>query len=462
MTRLTLNDLSKIKNGELAEPEGVSEKTITGVSIDSRSIEPGNMFFAIKGEKFDGHAFLNEVRNKKASGIVVEYNRELPEGTGWDETVVLRVPDTTKALGELAGIHRKKFDIPLAAVTGTNGKTTTKEFIYSVLSKEYRTLKSEGNYNNLYGLPLTLFKLTSSTEAAVVELGASYPGEIAKLCDIALPTIGVITNIGKGHLEFFGSEDEVLRTKTALLDAVKDHGQGFVNGDDPRLLPLKKQYRNVQTFGLGENNDYRGADLKMQSNGSYDFTLDSLLKVRLQQPGKTTVYSALAAASVGLSIGMERENVLSGLESFSSAEGSLRMEVSEWNGVTIINDSYNANPDSMRTALEFLMEYSVKSSPGKRFAVLGDMLELGKISDNEHQKLGEYCASAGIDRLITVGNKASSIAQGAKTGGMQKADHFHNHQEAARSLASEIRPGDVVLIKGSRGSKMENVLQYLN
>ena len=461
MSRLTLQDLLQTEGGTLWQSAKTEGTSFTGVSIDSRTIKPGEVFFAINGERFDGHSFLEDVIHKGAAAVVVSHEWEPREDPEWDTISVVRVPDTTRALGEYAAIYRKKFDIPVIAVTGTNGKTTTKEMLYDLLLQRYRALKSQGNFNNRYGLPLTLFRLRQETEIAVVELGASYPGEIEELCSIALPTYGIITNIGKAHLEFFQSVDEVLRTKAALLNVLPDSGTGFVNGDDVRLRPYKTQFDNVQTFGMGAGVDIRATDLKMQQDGGFAFTLNARLKTRLYPPGRKNVYNALAAAALGLNLGMDEHSVLAGIESFTTPPGGKRMEISEWKGAVIINDSYNANPDSMKAALEFLMEYPLWESGGSRCAVLGDMLELGKISKNEHAAIGKAAASLGVDRLITVGSQARFISDSAQDAGVAAANHADDHGAAAELLRRELKPGDIVLVKGSRGSAMEKVLEHL-
>jgi len=468
MSLLTLHDILQIKGIMPGQPVPMlrNRVKITGVSIDSRTIKPGEMFFAIKGERFDGHVFLHDVINKGIKTVVVSLDWEPPFLSEWDEVIILHVPDTTRALGELAAIHRKKFDIPIVAVTGTNGKTTTKEMIFSVLSQQYGVVKSQGNYNNRFGVPLSLFQLTGETEIAVIELGASYPGDIAQLCGISLPTHGIITNIGKGHIEFLKTEDEIVRTKTALLHAIKDKGTGFVNGDDPRLKLLVDQFVNVLTFGFNAGVDFRGEKPVMQSDGGFTFTVnyggrrrnspDKRMKIRLSVPGRNNMYNALAAAAVGLNFGLDENAVRKGLESFTSF--SQRMEITEWNGVTIINDSYNANPDSMTAALEFLMDFAAS---GNRFAVLGDMLELGAISRKEHESLGKKAAELNVDRLITAGKDARYISESAGKAGLHACQHVKDHKEAAELLGEELQPGDVMLIKGSRGSAMEKVLEHL-
>ncbi|MCH7782750.1 UDP-N-acetylmuramoyl-tripeptide--D-alanyl-D-alanine ligase [candidate division KSB1 bacterium] len=468
MSLLTINDFETIKNSSIGKPENSENIRITGVSIDSRSIEPGNVFFAIRGERFDGHSFLPEVVQKGANAVVVSSGWIKPETPGWDDVIIVSVPDTGKALRELAGTYRRKFEIPIIGITGTNGKTTTKEMLFSVLSQSFKTYRSPGNFNNRYGLPLTLFGIDKGIEMAIVELGASYPGEIEMLCEIAAPTHGVITNIGRGHIEFFRSVEEVRQTKTALIRALHNKENGFINGDDERLLPYKEQYPELKTFGTEQGVDFRASGIKMQADGGFAFTIhapaflgNERLKVRMTWPGRINVYNALAAASVGFQLGMDKPSVLSGLESFSMPDGAMRMEITDWNGVIIINDCYNANPESMNTALDYLMEYPSTETGSRRFAVLGDMLELGETSKHEHTAVGKKAAEIGVDRLLSVGRDAQYMVEGAREAGLLESSYSGSHEEAAEILKNELNEGDVVLVKGSRGSTMEKVLNHL-
>lgn len=453
MSRLTIAYLKNYKNGAFISPADSKGSAFPGVSIDSRTVKPDEMFFAIKGDYHDGHKFLPEVIKKGVTAVIVSDDFDIPDEPEWKKAAVLKVPDTTAALGEIAADFRSDFSIPVVAITGTNGKTTTKEMIAAVLSKKFNLLKSPGNFNNQFGLPLTLFRLTEETEAAVVELGASYPGEIALLCSIADPTHGIVTNIGKGHLEFFKTVDEVANTKLALIKHTAKKDGGFINGDDPKLRPVLEEYKNVTSFGIRESNDLTGGNPTLTDTGCWSFNLGGRLDIQLSIPGKKNIYNALAAAAVGSAFGVEDDKIKSALESFKGF--SRRMEIIRWKGVTIINDSYNMNPDSLRTALDILAEYP---AAGKRYAVLGDMLEIGPASRSEHEKAGLETAKRGVNRLITVGVDSRYISETANISGLTKAIHATGHEQAARLLRRELKEGDLVLIKGSRGSKMEKTL----
>lgn len=429
---------------------------ITGVSIDSRTITSGELFFAIKGERFDGHSFLEDVVRNGVKVVVVSNQWTVPDSDVWKNVAVVSVPDTRAAIAKLAFVHRNKFAIPVVGITGTNGKTTTKEMTAAVLGKKYTVVKTQGNFNNQIGLPLTLFQLNGTAEAAVLELGASFPGEIEILCKISHPTYGIITNIGKGHLEFFKTQEEIYKTKIALLSAVEHRGAGFINGDDHLLITAKKSFKNLFTFGLGDGVDVRAEQLVMQPSGGYTFLLNGRKTITLKVPGVINVYNALAAASIGMRLRVDEDSIGDALSSYTSYKQ--RMEFFEWRGVFIVNDSYNANPDSMKAALEFLAAYSVQ---GRRFAVLGDMLEIGDSSRDEHSAVGEEAARLGMDVVITVGKDAEFIARSARNSGVPAVHHCKTHREAAKQLYTDMQPGDAMLLKGSRGTTMEKVLEYL-
>ncbi len=458
MGRLTLQDFLLLKDARYSRFEQGEKKELTGVSIDSRTILEGDVFFAIKGERFDGHNFLEDAVRKGAAVVVVENIRRTSEGPPWDAVATVRVEDTTKALGELAAVHRRKFKIPVVAVTGTNGKTTTKEMTAGILSRHKKTMKSQGNFNNRFGLPLSLFQISGDTETVVVELGASFPGEIKKLCGIAQPTLGVITNIGKGHMEFFKSIEEVAHTKIALIEALPAGGTGIVNGDDESLKPVREQFDNVITFGFNEGVDFRGESPEIKADGCFAFTVNGRYRISLNVPGRSNMYNALSAAAVGSLLNIDESGIIDGLQSYRGYPQ--RSEVTEWRGVTVINDSYNANPDSMKTALELLIEFPHK--PGcSRTAVLGDMLELGEMSRSEHEIIGQIAAGLGIETLITVGKDAHFISSAAQKAGHTNVDYCKNHKDAAQLVHNKLKQGDILLVKGSRGSRMELVLEKL-
>ncbi len=452
MKKINLDDLCKIPGAELVSERG-QKRSFTNVAIDSRIAGSNDIFFALKGDTHDAHDFIPQVLKNGVSTVVVssEYDH-----SGITEDVnIIKVPESVKSFGALALIHRKKFDIPLIGVTGTNGKTTTKEMTAALLSQKYKVLKSEGNFNNTFGLPLTLFQLDDTYQAIVVEMAASTPGEIGLLCDIGHPDYGIITNIGRGHLEFYKTIDEVVNTKSVLIKSVSK--KGFVNGDDPRLYPFSEELGNVFSFGFDSKYDVYTDNIKLESDGCYSFRLNGNVKIRPGVPGKVNVYNSLAACCIALELGVSEKLIKEALENFKAYDK--RMQVYSLGDISIINDCYNANPDSMRAATSILCEMTSK---GRRIAVLGDMLEIGDTSKDEHENLGKHIAEMKIDTLITVGTETQNTSETAVKSGLKSAFHFENHKDAAEMLKGYLKPGDIILVKGSRGSRMEKVLNILH
>lgn len=433
---------------------------IRGVSIDSRTVREGELFVAIKGERFDGHDFVPEVMKKGAWGVLVE-RREFEHRSASMALLknIVPVEDALVALQELSHLHRRRFAVPVAGITGSNGKTTTKEMLAGILQQKGPVLKNEGNLNNHLGVPLTLLKFEPRHTAAVIEMGMSAAGEIDLLARLASPGIGVITNIGPAHLEFFKGMDGVADAKGELLDHLDTNGTAVLNADDRFFGRLKDRARcRVLSFGFGAEADVRAANI-VQENGHTDLTLSaagSTATVRLRTVGLHNVSNALAAAAAGVAAGMSLDAVKAGLEGFAPV--SMRSEIKNVKGRTVLADCYNANPASMEAALKTV---AGMASAGQRVAVLGDMLELGGSSAEAHRAIGATAARLGIERLITVGTLAGNIAAGAADAGMSR-DRVHqtlSHAEAAQLLRDLTRQGDAVLVKGSRGMKMEKVLE---
>jgi len=369
------------------------------------------------------------------------------------------VEDTLRALQEISFLHRKKFAIPVVGITGSNGKTTTKEMLATILQQKGPVLKNEGNLNNHIGVPLTLLKLNAGHTAAAVEMGMSALGEIDTLARLVGPDIGVITNIGPAHLEFLKNMDGVAQAKSEMLDQLKPGGTAVLNVDDPYFETLKKKFGGrVLSFGIDHKAEVRATDIR-QGKDFTDFTLDAdgaKAHIRLRAVGKHNIYNALAAAAAAFATGMPVDAVKNGLNAF--APSALRSELREVAGRTVLVDCYNANPASMAAALRSLI--SLRSG-GSAIAVLGDMLELGKASVEAHRALGAAAARLGVDLLITVGPLAKHTSEGAIDAGMagDRVLEAGSQAEAAALLKKHSRPGDAVLIKGSRGMKMEKVLE---
>ncbi len=433
---------------------------IKGISIDSRNIKKGELFVAIKGDRFDGHDFVAEAIRKGAWGALVE--RAALESR-YDKLCGLKnivpVEDTLFALQEMSHIHRKKHSIPVVGITGSNGKTTTKEMLAAILKLRGPVLKNEGNLNNHIGVPLTLLKLDARHRAAAVEMGMSASGEIDMLSRLASPDVGVITNIGPAHLEFLGTMDMVAEAKAELLANLKPEGTAVLNADDPYFETLKKKFSGrVLSFGIDKKADVSAGNIE-QGKDYTDFRLrigESGVNVRLRTMGRHNIYNALAAAAAATAVGMLIDAVKDGLEEFAPV--AMRSEIKIIKGRTVLADYYNANPGSMKAALETLITLRTGA---RSVAVLGDMLELGQAGTEEHREIGRAAARLGVDVIITVGVLSKHIIEGAFEAGMPTSNLFAagSHAEAADLLEKQSRNGDAVLIKGSRGVKMEKILE---
>ena len=420
---------------------------ITGFSTDTRTIKPGMMFIAIPGENFDGSNYIEEAFKKGAIGAITEKNIN---GKG-----IIVVNDVIKALGTLAVSHRDKSGIPLVAVTGSTGKTSTRNFIFSVLSEKYKVHGTKGNLNNHIGMPMTILKIKKSHDISVLEMGMSGFGEIDYLASIAKPDTGVITNIGMSHIGKLGSMENICIAKSEMIAHIKEGGNLFVNGDDEFLIRLKSnRSKQVTTFGKNINSDIRFRNEKVNKQGCYTFEVDGE-KFALRVRGYHNIYNAMAAIAVGKEYGLTYSDIRSGLMKFKNEK--FRLDISKTSGLTIINDAYNASPDSMKSSLSILGDFK-----GRKIAVLGDMLEMGDFSEQAHLEIGR-AVPGNAEFLICCGNEAVNIAKGANEAGMpfSSINQFENSDMAGPFLAELVKKGDVILIKGSRGMKMENVIKYI-
>lgn len=433
------------------------------ISIDTRTLRPGDVYLALKGTQFDGHDFIAEAIKKGAGGIIGKrISSEIPAPQG---TFLLKVQDSLTALQKIAHGYRKKFTMPLVAVTGSNGKTTTREFAGSILSTRYRTFVTPGNFNNHIGLPLTLLQLEREYEAVVLELGTSSLGEIDVLAKIAEPTIGVITCIGQSHLEGLKSVKNVFSAKMELVANLPEDGVAILNHDDPYLRKvIAKLKRQVISFGVPNGATVSAKNILVDyEKQSISFVLGySGQEVPVTVPviGEHNIYNALAAACVGIALNIPLEQIAVGLAKFRPLSG--RMRVLPFRGGWIIDDCYNANPDSVRAALVVLINFSPAQ---RKIAVIGDMLELGKFSQRKHEEIGKMIGQADLDRLYTIGRQAESIGITARRYGLslEKIRVFepHSRELLARDLTSFIKKGDVVLIKGSHGMHLEKIVERL-
>ncbi|PLX89413.1 MAG: UDP-N-acetylmuramoyl-tripeptide--D-alanyl-D-alanine ligase [Desulfuromonas sp.] len=396
MMRISLRTVAEVTGGLLCRNGATTE--IEGVSTDSRTLQPGELFVPLRGERFDGHAYLSQA---VAHGAVACLSEEIVGGLA---VPVVQVEDSLKALGDLAGFVRRSLAGPLIAITGSSGKTTSKEMLSSILGRTSPGLKSEGNFNNLIGVPLSLFRLQPEHQWAVIEMGMSRRGEIARLAQIAKPQIGIITNVGAAHLEKLGGLSAVAMAKGELFIHLPADGTAVINADDPmvRQLPVANGVRKI-SFGTGADAEVRATDIEAE-NGSVRFVLcleQQKIAVRLPIPGRHNVSNALAAAAVANVIGIPSGEIVAGLEEFRPCPG--RMELIELPGdIVLLDDTYNANPLSVRAALGALHDLG---RPGQRIAVLGDMLELGALAHELHEEIGQVAAGL-VDRLLVYGTHA--------------------------------------------------------
>jgi len=458
----TVNKILEATGGELLC--GDHTQRFEKVSIDSRNISAADLFVAIVGEVHDAHRFIDDVIQAGVNGLVVAKKKKgkLPIAE-WRarEIACVAVDDTTRALGDLAAFHRSRTGVSLIAITGSNGKTTTRQMTASVVARKFSTLSTIGNYNNQIGVPLTLLKLTPEHEWAVVELGTNSPGEIARLARMCTPDIGVITNIGPAHLEGLGSLDGVMHEKSQLIDHLKSGGRVVLNADDRRVYKIAgRTKKDVVLFGLSKNAAIRATALQEKVTG-ISFSLDlpgESLGVDLKVPGQFMVTNALAAAAVGYLLKLPIAEIKSGLETFEPVWG--RMNVFQTaNGIHIIDDTYNANPDSMQGAISTLTALRANS---RSVFVAGDMLELGRRSEALHRQVGAWVAVANIDRMLITGEFAKAVISGAVDAGMMRNHIFTgSRDELLEELQNFLQPGDWVLIKGSRGARMDTIVEGL-
>jgi UDP-N-acetylmuramoyl-tripeptide--D-alanyl-D-alanine ligase len=460
----TVDEILKATGGELLCGNQDQTQGFEKVSIDSRNISPKDLFVAIVGDVHDGHRFANDVVNQGVGGLVVAKDKtgELPI-SGWQARHVacVAVPDTLRALGDLAAFHRSRNDVAVVAITGSNGKTTTRQMTAEVVAQKFSTLSTIGNYNNQIGVPLTLLKLAPEHAWAVVELGTNSPGEIARLAQICSPDIGVITNIGPAHLEGLGSLEGVMREKGQLVDHLKTGGRAVLNADDRRVSKIAdRTEKDVLLFGLAKNAAIRATAVQEKISG-ISFSLDlprERLTVDLKVPGQFMVINALAAAAVGHPLELSAAEIKSGLETFKPAWG--RMNIFETaSGIHIIDDTYNANPDSMQAAITTL---NALRTNNRSVFVAGDMLELGARTESLHKQVGAWAAMANIDKMMVTGEFATAVISGAVDAKMNRDDIFTGSRgEILNALKDSLRPGDWVLIKGSRGARMDTVVEGL-
>jgi UDP-N-acetylmuramoyl-tripeptide--D-alanyl-D-alanine ligase len=443
---------------------GQQHTQFDAVSIDSRKLPPGRLFVAIVGEKHDGHDFIPDAIANGARGVMVaeSWLKGRPQDRNlMSDTCIIAVEETTQALGNLAAYQRRKLPARVVAITGSNGKTTTRRMTATAMEAVFATLATSGNLNNHIGLPLTLFQLQPHHQWAVVEIGMNHFGEIARLSELCRPDIGVITNIAPSHLEGVGDIAGVLKAKSEIVQGLSDRGVMVLNADDDHLVRLADKIAvPVITFGLDATATVRARDVRATVRG-FDFTLcvqDQQARVELRALGRYMVSNALAAAAVGVQAGIAIEAIAGAIGRFEPLKGRLRV-IETSAGITFIDDTYNANPGSVGAALSALIELE---ADGRKFLVLGDMLELGDQTRQLHRQVGARTAAATIDGLFVTGAMADEVAAGAQQHGMPAQRLVvGDKSELIQTLKALLLPGDCLLIKGSRGMTMETVLDAL-
>jgi UDP-N-acetylmuramoyl-tripeptide--D-alanyl-D-alanine ligase len=459
---LTLEEVLKVTRGNLIQ--GGGNTFFRGVSTDSRTVAEGDLFIALKGPHFDGHHYAMEALGKKAGGVLIEEDKVGDIRWNGDRSkAVIAVKDTLSALGDIARDWRRKQDIPVVALTGSNGKTTTKEMIAACLETTFPVLKTKGNLNNLIGVPLTLLTLTEKERVAVLEMGMNVPGEIRRLTEIAEPDVGLITNIQKVHLEGLGSLERLKEEKGELFRRMRRDGTILVNQDDPRVMELANHYPGQKiTFGTEHPAEVMAKEIRLGGEGGTSFTLileEEAMEIHLPLLGRHFVPDALSAVAIACLFGVEVRQIKEALENFQPFP--MRMEVVRLKGgKTLINDAYNASPYSTELALETLAE---AKGEGRAIAVLGDMLELGSFTKEAHEQIGKKVSELSIDLLFALGEEASTVVQSAIRHGfpMKSARMVENHSEAISLLREMIEDGDWILVKGSRRMAMEKIVEGL-
>src|SRR5438132_6979622 len=451
MNPLMLSQVAQLAGASLSSGEGTV--VIQKVSTDSRTIKRGELFVALRGENFHGHNFVESAAKAGAAGAIVDinWNGNVPKNF-----VLIRATDTLQAYQALAANYRRSLALKVLAITGSNGKTSTKDFAASVLARRFQVTRTEGNFNNHIGLPRTILEATSEDEVAVWEIGMNHPGEIAALSKIAVPDAAIITNIGVAHIEFMGSREAIATEKGALAEAVEQQGTVILNADDPFSEGIAARTRAKVVFAGTTGGTVRAIEIRQSADGSEFTIVEGAHRCRAQLPvaGLHMVQNALLAVAAGRGFGLSVEECAAGLAAAPLTKA--RLQIKEIGGVHFLDDSYNANPDSMRAALRTLVELDAE---GKRIAVLGEMRELGAESARAHREVGETAATPGVNQLITIGDAAELIAEGARKSGLDKVLSARSTGEAAKLLGEIAEPGDLVLIKGSRAARTEEVIE---
>lgn len=452
MTEFTREEIEKVLE---VKSEGKINEIFSDITTDTRKIEKNSLFIALKGEKFNGEDFATEAVEKGATGVVISQNfkGEIKNAS------IFKVDDTLKAYQKIAHFWREKFNMPVIAITGSNGKTTTKELVAAALSPLGDIHKTAANFNNEVGLPLTLLGIRENHKAVVVEIGMRGLKQIEALAPIASPSVGIVTNVGETHIELLGSMENIAKAKGELVEAIYE-GTVILNRDDSNVYAMKEKVNSkvkIITFGINNDADVKASEITADGlNTEFKATYNGESCVyTIPMAGIHNVYNALAAIAAGVALNIPLTDMIKALQDVKNAK--MRFEVSEKDGVTFVNDAYNASPLSMRAALSTMAD----TYKGRKIAVLGDMLELGEKEEEAHLKVGEEVKKFDFYALITLGERGKIIAKGAKSARLQNVAITSSHIDAANVLKSILQKGDTVLLKGSRGMAMEKILEFV-
>ena len=461
MAKFTLAEvLAALPQAKLLQHQGEKFDSIT---TDTRKITPGALFVALKGEKFNGEDFAAKAVELGAAGMLV--SSAYTGSVNLPATIIQAESDTQLAYQQLAGFWRQKFQIPVIAITGSNGKTTTKDMTASVLSVKFPVLKTQANFNNEIGLPYTLLQLNEMHKAAVVEIGMRGLNQISALAPFAAPSIGIVTNVGETHIELLGSIENIAKAKSELVEAIPAGGTVILNNDNPYTAAMNDKAADgvrVITFGIDKESDIKADNLVSNDNSTtFQCRIGSegkMCQMTIPMLGRHNVSNALAAVAAGYCLGLSSEEIARGLSELNMT--GMRFECRKLGEYNIINDAYNASPMSMEAALTTLHELTAAKHK-RAIAVLGDMLELGHVAVSAHRKVGHQAAEAGVACVITLGEMGHEIAAGAKEAGMKQVFACDTHREVAEQLKKLLEPGDTILFKGSRGMAMEKIIELI-
>jgi len=452
MRNLSLRNIAAVCGGTYHGAEEMLDREVDGVVIDSRLVKQDYLFVAMKGARVDGHTFIPDVM--KAGALCALTENMLADAS----FPYIRVYSCPQALKDLAAFYRRGLRVKVVGITGSVGKTSTKEAIAAVLGEHFKVHKTAGNFNNEIGLPLTIFQISEADEAAVLEMGISDFGEMSRLAAVAQPDIAVITNIGTCHLEFLHDRAGILEAKTEMFDYLSDDGIAVLNGDDDMLRTIKEvNGRKPLFFGTGEDCDVSASRIEDKGFSGTSCTVrigGETIDVMIPVPGRHMVYNVLAAAAVGMTLGVSPDEIKNGISRLAAVEG--RGRLIETGKFTVMDDCYNANPVSMKASLDVL-----SGAAGRRVAVLGDMFELGAAEHDLHREVGAYAAKHGVDLLLCVGPLAQETADGAAEAGLKAVHKYPDKKALLSELSSLLMPGDTVLVKASHGMQFEEIVSFL-